>query len=110
MNLKNLFIVPLMTLVIAIPAWAVNPCEKLKAISTEDGIDLSEAEAIVACYFEKNVGCGAAGAIKDEGTYWDVSVKFGYEGEPRPFHIDKKTGAVTTDIGPNYLNPMELLK
>jgi hypothetical protein len=110
MHLKHSFIVPLMILGIAIPAWAGNPCEKLKTINTGNGINLSEAEAIVTCYFEKNVGCGAAGDIKDEGTYWDVSVKFGYAGEPRPFHIDKKTGAVTTDIGPNYLNPMDLLK
>jgi len=82
---------------------------KLKAITVGDGISNSEAELIATCYFHQNVGCGVFTVIRDGGEYWLVDGAFGYAAEPIVgFHIDKKSGKVTSPIGPSYESPSEL--
>jgi hypothetical protein len=83
--------------------------EKLKAVTVADGITKSEAELIAKCYFHQNVGCGAFTGIQDGGDFWIVDAKFGYGGTPvKDFHIDKRTGKITSPIGPSYATPLEM--
>ena len=96
--------------VIVSPVSATDPFKKLKNMNTTDGISRSEAKTITNCYFKKHIGCGTWTDIKETPNYWDVSVLFGYAGTPRPFHINKTSGAITTDVGPNYEDPKDLLK
>jgi len=82
---------------------------KLRAVTTADGISKSEAELIAECYFHQNVGCGAFTGIQDGGDFWIVDAKVGFAGTPvKDFHIDKRTGRITSPIGPSYATPLQI--
>jgi hypothetical protein len=79
---------------------------KLRTITTSDGISQSEAEIIAACYFRKNIGCGAFNRIENGNGFWIVNASFGYSAIPvKNFRIDKRTGRITSPIGPSYATP-----
>jgi len=83
--------------------------EKLKTVTVADGISKSEAVLIAECYFHQNVGCGAFTGIQDGGDFWIVDAKSGYAGTPvKDFHIDKRTGKITSPIGPSYATPFQI--
>jgi hypothetical protein len=76
-----------------------------------DGVSKSEAELISECYFHQHVGCGGWTGIRDGGDYWIVDGAFGYAGKPiKGFHIDKRSGSITSPIGPSYATPFEILR
>src|SRR5205823_804262 len=83
--------------------------QKLKAIVLSDGVSQSEAETIAQSYFARNVGCGAFTGIQDGRDRWIVDGKFGYAGEPiKGFFIDKRSGRVTSPVGPSYDDPLKI--
>jgi hypothetical protein len=83
--------------------------EKLKTVTVSDGISQSEAEIIGRCYFLKHVGCGAFRGVLDGGDRWIVDGAVGPAGVPvQGFFIDKRTGKVTSPIGPSYDNPLDI--
>ena len=83
--------------------------QKLRAVTTADGISKSEAELIAECYFEMNIGCGAFTGIQNGGDHWIVDAKFGYAGTPvKGFQIDKGTGKIKSPIGPSYATPFQI--
>jgi hypothetical protein len=83
--------------------------QKLKTVTLADGISQSEAEVIGKSYFAKHVGCGAFVGIQDAGDRWIVDAKFGYAGEPiKGFFIDKRSGKLTSPVGPSYDNPLDI--
>jgi len=83
--------------------------EKLHTVTLADGISKSEARIIGECYFAKNVGCGAFYGVHDGGDRWIVDGGFGYAALPvHDFYIDKRSGKVTSSIGPSYDNPLEI--
>ncbi len=85
--------------------------EQLKGITVQDGISQSEAEIIPKYYFELNVGCGGYNGVRDGGPFWIVEAQEGFAGTPvNGFHIDKKTGKISSPIGPSYSSPAELLR
>jgi hypothetical protein len=85
--------------------------DKLKAVTVSDGISKSEAELIAECYFCRNVGCGEFSGIRDGGDYWIVDGAFGYAGTPiQGFQIDKRTGKITSPVGPSYATPFEIFQ
>jgi hypothetical protein len=82
---------------------------RLKSVTLSDGISQSEAEVIGQSYFAKNVGCGAFTGIRDGGDRWIVDAKFGYAGAPvKDFFIDKRSGKVTSPVGPSYEDPLKI--
>jgi hypothetical protein len=83
--------------------------QKLKAVNLSDGVSQPEAEIIAESYFARNVGCGALTGIQDGGDRWIVDGKFGFAGEPiKGFFIDKRSGRVTSPIGPSYDDPLKI--
>jgi|SRR5436853_4681683 len=83
--------------------------KKLKAITVSDGISESEAEIFGQSYFARNIGCGAFMGIQDGKDRWTVDAKLGYGGEPvQGLFIDKRSGKVTSSIGPSYGNPLKI--
>jgi hypothetical protein len=85
--------------------------EKLKTVTTADGISSPEAELIAECYSHQNIGCGGFTGIRDGGDYWIVDGVFGYAAKPIKgwLQIDKATGKITSRGGPSYQNPFEIL-
>ena len=84
--------------------------QKLHSIKISDSITKSEATIIAECYFHRHVGCGAFLGIRDGGKYWIVDGGFGYEGTPiEGFHIDKRSGKITSPIGPSYADPLQII-
>jgi hypothetical protein len=85
--------------------------QKLLTVTTADGISKSEADLIAQCYFLENVGCGAFTGIQDGKDFWIVDAKSGLAGTPvNGFHIDKRTGKITSPIGPSYAIPSEIFR
>ena len=83
--------------------------QKLKAVTLSDGVSQAEAEVIAQSYFARNVGCGALTGIQDGGDHWILDGKFGYAGEPiKGFFIDKRSGRVTSPVGPSYDDPRKI--
>ena len=83
--------------------------QKLKAVTLSDGVSQSEAEIIAQSYFARNVGCRAFTGIQDGGDRWIVDGKFGFAGEPiKGFIIDKRSGRVTSPVGPSYDEPLKI--
>ncbi len=83
--------------------------QKLKVVTLSDGVSQSEAEIIGQSYFARNVGCGAFIGIQDGGDRWIVDAKFGFAGEPvKGFFIDKRSGKITSPVGPSYDNPLKI--
>jgi hypothetical protein len=85
--------------------------KRLSQINTQDGISYKEAQIIAEAYFAKNVGCGVFKGIQDDGKYWRVNAVFGYAATPvKNFRIYKKTGKISSPIGPSYDNPIDIAK
>jgi len=83
--------------------------QKLKAVTLADGVSQSEAEIIGRSYFAKNVGCGAFNGIQDGGDRWIVDGTFGVAAKPvKDFFIDKRSGKVTSPVGPSYDDPLKI--
>ena len=81
----------------------------LNDIDVSDGIDAPEARIIADAYFKMHVGCGFYEGISDSSQAWVVEGKYGYAGGPiRGFFINKKTGAITSPIGPSYSRPSDM--
>lgn len=83
--------------------------EKLHTVTLEDGISQSEARIIGESYFARHVGCGAFSGVHDGGGRWIVDGAVGVAGVPvHDFYIDKRSGKVTSSIGPSYDNPRDI--
>lgn len=82
----------------------------LKPPEAQHGVrSRKEAERIAQSYFALHVGCGAYTGISESREAWIVEGKFGFAGEPiEGFFIDKKTGRITSPIGPSYANETEM--
>jgi hypothetical protein len=82
---------------------------RLKSMTLTDGVSEAEARIIAQAYFDQNVGCGAFTGIRDGGDRWIVDGKFGYAGTPiTGFSIDKRSGKLTSPIGPSYDDPRKI--
>jgi len=81
----------------------------LSDINASDGIDELEARIIADAYFKRHVGCGFYEGISSSSEAWVVEGKYGFAGDPiRGFFINKKTGAITSPIGPSYSLPNDM--
>ena len=84
--------------------------KRLSKVTISDGISRKEATAIAEAYFCEHVGCGAFRGIRNGGDVWIVEAVFGHGARPvRGFQIDKKSGRVTSPIGPSYENPLDMM-
>lgn len=94
-----------------IPTGALaTPATLLAYIDTRDGVTRAEANDIAQAYFLHHIGCGNYAGISDAPGAWVVEGRFGYAGEPiRGFLIDKRSGAITSPIGPSHARPEDLL-
>jgi hypothetical protein len=82
---------------------------KLHAINVSDGISESEAMIIAECYSAKHLGGGKIEGIRDGGDHWVVVGRLGgYLPKPLSFEIDKRSGKITSEVGPNYDNPLDI--
>lgn len=82
----------------------------LDRVDTTNGVSRAEATNIAQAYFLRNVGCGNFSGISEAPESWVVEGKFGYAGKPiRGFFINKKTGAITSPVGPSYAHPKDML-
>ena len=89
---------------------AATPASLLFHVDTKDGVSRAEANDIAQAYFLQHVGCGSYSGISDSLGYWVVDGHFGYSGTPiEGFFIDKRTGAITSTIGPSYESPGDML-
>ena len=112
----RIFVVPLLLLVACLGCRpdTVSPSdtelrEKLRAIALSDGVSQSEAKIIARSYFARHVGCGAFTGIRDGGKRWIVDGMFGAAGEPiQGFFIEKRSGKVTSPVGPSYEDPLKI--
>ncbi len=87
-----------------------TPAGLLRYVVAVDGVSRAEANDIAEAYFLKHVGCGQFTGISDGVDAWVVDGQFGYSGEPiKNFRIDKKTGAVTSSVGPSYDQPGDMI-
>jgi len=87
-----------------------TPARLLSYVDASDGVSLSEATNIAEAYFLLHVGCGNYSGISELPDSWVVEGQFGYAGEPiRGFLIDKRTGAITSPVGPSYVRPGDML-
>jgi hypothetical protein len=87
-----------------------TPASLLSYVDTKDGISRAEANDIAQAYFLQHVGCGSYSGISDGLGFWVVDGHFGYSGTPiEGFFIDKRTGAITSTIGPSYESPGDML-
>ncbi len=81
----------------------------LAAVSLQDGVNKFEAENIAKAYFRYNIGCGYFKEVTDSKNDWVVEGGFGYSGTPiKGFLINKKTGSITSPVGPSYKSPFEI--
>ena len=84
--------------------------QRLVNLWTTNGVTKSEAELIGEFYFHKNVGCGGFAGIRHGGDVWIVDGFFGYAALPvKNFQINKRTGKITSPIGPSYATPLQML-
>jgi hypothetical protein len=85
--------------------------QKLKTVTVSDGVSQSEADIIARLYFARHVGCGGCTGVRDGGDRWIVDGKFGIAAAPiTGFFIDKRTGKVTSPVGPGYENPLNIFQ
>ena len=83
--------------------------KELSEIVLTDGVSKHEAEIIAKAYFNQHVGCGAFNSIQDGGNFWIVDGAFGYGATAiNGFTIDKRSGAVTSPIGPSFSTPFQI--
>jgi hypothetical protein len=74
------------------------------------GLTRADAIFIAKAYFSRNVGCGEFTGISDGADSWVVEGLFGFAAEPiKGFIINKRTGAITSPVGPSYANLRDLL-
>ena len=111
----------LLAAILALVAWAspaaATPLSvstitpgSLKDVDTSDGVDESEARIIAEAYFHKHIGCGTYEGVTESSDSWVVEGKFGYTGDPiSGFLRNKKTGQITSPIGPSYTRPNDML-
>ena len=82
---------------------------KLHALVLSDGVSQSEAMIIGECYFAKHLAGGKITSIRNDGDYWVVEGKLGgYLAKPLSFDIDKRSGKVTSQVGPSYDCPLDI--
>jgi hypothetical protein len=88
-----------------------DPAALLSTVDASDGVTRGEADTIAEAYFAKHVGCGAYSGISNGDASWVVEGKHGFGGDPiKGFLIDKKTGQITSTVGPSYAHPNDMLK
>jgi len=112
-TITAIFFASLLTPGVALAQVADNlatPARLLSYVDTSDGVSGSEATNIAEAYFLLHVGCGNYSGISELPDSWVVEGQFGYAGDPiRGFLIDKRTGAITSPIGPSYVRPSDML-
>jgi hypothetical protein len=82
----------------------------LAKVKTTDGINKKEANSIAKAYFLIHVGCGSFQDVTELKDAWVVNGVHGFAAEPiTGFLINKRTGAITSPIGPSYERPKDLL-
>jgi hypothetical protein len=81
---------------------------KLSAVDFADGVSQSEAMTIAQCYSDKYLGRGEISSIEDGGDHWLAVGKLGgYLAKPLSFSIDKRSGKITSQGGPDHETPYE---
>lgn len=88
--------------------WVEGFRQALNSVTTEDGIDRSEADIIGASYFWRYGGtaCGGVGEIVETPTTWLASVAVGYAAiRLEDIVIHKQTGMVSWANGPTVEDP-----
>ncbi len=87
-----------------------TPGEKLHTVILSDGVSKSEAQIIGESYFAKHIVGGKLMDIHDGDDQWIIDGNIGgYIAKPVHFFIDKHSGKVTSQWGPSYDNPLEIL-
>lgn len=87
-----------------------TPATLLAYVDTRDGVTRAEAHDIAQAYFLRHVGCGNFAGISEAPDAWVVEGRSGYAGEPiRGFLIDKRSGAISSPIGPSHARPEDML-
>jgi hypothetical protein len=82
---------------------------KLHTVNLSHGISKSDAMIIAECYSAKHLGGGKIEGIQDGGDHWIAVGRLGgYVAKPLSFDIDKRSGKVTSTVGPNYDNPLDI--
>ena len=93
------------------PDYRADASELLSGVNAADGISREEAERIGQAYFLTNVGCGTYRGISNAPEHWIVEGAFGYAAQPiKDFTINKKTGAVSSPVGPSYERPIDMVR
>jgi hypothetical protein len=88
-----------------------TPASLLAAVNMSDGVNKSDAEKIAKAYFLRHVGCGVFDHISEANDVWVVEGFFGYASQPiKGFLINKRSGAITSSVGPSYERPQDLLR
>jgi hypothetical protein len=88
-----------------------SPALLLSSVDTSDGVSRAEAVSIAEAYFLKHVGCGAYRDISETSDAWVVEGLFGYAAQPiKGFLINKRSGAITSPVGPSYAHPSDMLQ
>jgi hypothetical protein len=112
-NISSVYIFLLTISIIMAPAFGSaieTPKTLLASIRISDGISKHEASSIAKAYFITYVGCGTYTGISERKDVWIVNGVHGrgaalIEG----FFIDKKSGEITSPIGPSHINPYGML-
>jgi hypothetical protein len=82
----------------------------LSTVNFTDGITKQEANTIAIAYFTKHIGGGNFSGISEAKDAWRVEGRVGRGAKPiEGFFINKKTGAITSTIGPSYAHPKDML-
>ena len=91
--------------------YEIEARNRLYAIDDRDGIDRNEAEVIFEVYGYRFFLNSGWGPLTDEGENWSGAVLDHRSDRPLQYKvtIDKKTGAVSWEAGPDVLNCKVLL-
>jgi hypothetical protein len=94
-----------------VAATPETPVSLLAMVNTSDGVSHVEAERIAKAYFLLHVGCGNFSEISAGQDAWIVEGRFGRGARPiHGFLIDRRSGAITSPIGPSFKAPQDMLR
>jgi len=84
---------------------------KLRTVDLSDGVSQSEAMIIGQCYSDQHLGGGKITRVDDGADHWTAVGKLGgYVAKPLSFEIDKRSGKITSQVGPSYNSPLEIYR
>jgi hypothetical protein len=95
----------------AVAADPETPENLLAVVNTGDGVTKGEAEKIAKVYFLQHVSCGSFMSISEAKNVWIVNGLLGVAAKTiKGFTIDKRSGAISSPIGPSYKRPEDLVR